>query len=52
MEVAEIGRLLLYGAICTADDVDDDQFFTEAYGSGGPVVDAVLGQCGRDYRQS
>jgi hypothetical protein len=52
VKVAEIGKLLFYGAICTADDVDDDQFFTEAYGSWGPVVDAVLGECGRDYRHS
>jgi hypothetical protein len=52
MKVAEIGQLLFYGAICTADDEDNADFFAEAYGCWGPVVDAVLQECGRDYRNS
>jgi hypothetical protein len=46
MKVAEIGQLLFYAAICTADEKDNAEFFVEAYENWGPVVDAVLGECG------
>ena len=52
MKVAEIGKLLFYEAICTADEEDNAEFFAEVYGCWGPVVDAVLQECGRDYRNS
>ena len=52
MKVAEIGKLLFYEAICTADEEDNAEFFAEAYGYWGPVVDAVLQECGRDYRNA
>jgi hypothetical protein len=52
MKVAEIGKLLFYEAIFTADEEDNAEFFAEAYGFWGPVVDAVLQECGRDYRNS
>ena len=52
MRAAEIGNLLFYEAICTADEEDNAEFFAEAYGYWGPVVDAVLQECDRDYRNS
>jgi hypothetical protein len=32
MKAAEIGELLFYEAICTADDQDNVEFFEEVYG--------------------
>lgn len=52
MKVSEVGQLLLYGAICIADDEDNAEFFVEAYGRWGPLVDEVLQECDRDYRNS
>ena len=48
--VAEVGRDLLYEAISTADEDDDEEFFLNAYESWGPLVDTVLEECGREYR--
>lgn len=45
MAVAEVGKDLLYTAICTADDDDNAEFFVEAYSCWGPLVDAVLAEC-------
>jgi hypothetical protein len=50
--VAEAGQELLYEAICTADEDDDEEFFVEAYGYWGPLVDAVLEECDREDRDS
>ncbi|SKG74695.1 Uncharacterised protein [Mycobacteroides abscessus subsp. bolletii] len=52
LEVAEVGRDLLCAAICTADDDDNEEFFVNAYESWGPLVDTVLQECGREYRDS
>ncbi|MCV7303044.1 hypothetical protein H7J93_25805 [Mycobacterium barrassiae] len=52
LEVAEVGKELLYAAIATADDDDNEQFFVEAYLDWGPLVDTVLEECGREYRDS
>ena len=52
MKVAEIGKLLFYEAICTADQEDKAEFFAETHGNWGPVVDAVLQECDRDHRNS
>jgi hypothetical protein len=52
MRAAEIGKYLLYEAVCTADDEDNAQFFEAAYGFYGPLIDTVLQECGRDYRNS
>ena len=52
MKVAEIGKLLFYEAICTADDQDNAEFFEEAYSAWGPVVDAVLQECNREDRDT
>jgi hypothetical protein len=52
MRVAEIGKLLLYEAICVADEENDADFFVRAYGNWGPVADAVLEECVRDYRDT
>ena len=52
MKVAEIGKDLFFGAICTADEEDNAEFFAEAYSYWGPVVDAVLEDCYRDYRDT
>jgi hypothetical protein len=46
LKVAEIGQLLFYEAIRTADEKDNAEFFVEAYANWGPVVDAMLGDCG------
>ncbi len=48
MKVAEIGKVLFYDAICTADEQDNAGFFAEAYSHWGPVVDDVLAECDRD----
>ena len=50
IEVAQIGKLLFYEAICTADDEDDAEFFVDAYENWGPVVDAALEECSRRDR--
>lgn len=52
MVVAEAGQELLYAAICTADDDDNAEFFVKAYSYWGPLVDTVLQECDRDYRDS
>jgi len=52
MEVAEIGKELLYAAICKADEEDNAEFFVEAYAYWGPVVDLVLEECDLDYRDT
>jgi hypothetical protein len=52
LAVAEIGKTLLYSAICIADEQDNPEFFEEAYGFWGPLVDAVLEECGLDWRDS
>ena len=36
MKVAEIGKVLFYDAICTADEQDNAGFFAEAYSHWGP----------------
>ena len=36
MKAAEIGKSLLYEAVCTADDQDNAEFFAAAYGFYGP----------------
>jgi hypothetical protein len=43
--VAEIGKDLLYEAICTADEDDNAEFFVHAYEHWGPLVDTVLEEC-------
>ena len=50
--VAEVGKDLLYEAICTADDDDDTQFFVDAYEHWGPLVDIVLQECDRGVRDT
>jgi hypothetical protein len=52
LRVAEIGKYLLIEAICSADEQDDTEFFIQAYESAGPVIDAVLEECGLDWRDS
>jgi hypothetical protein len=52
MKVAEIGKDLFFGAICTADEEDNAEFFAEAYSYWGPVVDAVLQECDLPYRNT
>ena len=52
LRVAEIGKYLLIEAICSADEQDNAEFFVEAYESAGPVIDAVLEECGRNWRDS
>ncbi len=52
LRAAEIGRYLLFGAICSADEQDNTEFFVQAYESAGPVIDAVLEDCYRDRRDS
>jgi hypothetical protein len=52
LRVAEIGTYLLIEAICSADDQDNTEFFVQAHESAGPVIDAVLEECGRDWRDS
>jgi hypothetical protein len=52
MVVAEIGQELLYEAVCTADEDDNEEFFVWAYETGGPLVDAVLQECDRNYRDT
>jgi hypothetical protein len=52
MKATEIGKYLLYEAICTADDEDNAEFFVEACGFYGPLTDTVLQECGRDTRNS
>jgi hypothetical protein len=49
-KVAKIGELLFSEAICTADDQDNAEFFEEAYCAWGPVVNALLHECGRECR--
>jgi hypothetical protein len=48
MKATEIGRGLLAGAICTADDQDNAAFFAAAYSFYGPLIDTVLEECDRD----
>lgn len=48
--VAEVGKDLLYGAICTGDEDDNAEFFVHAYERWGPLVDRVLQECDRDFR--
>jgi hypothetical protein len=50
--VAEAGKELLYEAICTADEDDNEEFFVRAYEYWGPLVDTVLQECDREYRNS
>ena len=50
--VAEIGEQLFGAAILAADENDNTEFFAEAYGQWGPLVDAVLEECGLDYRDT
>ena len=50
--VAEIGKQLFYGAICTADALDNAEFFVGAHENWAAVVDAVLRECDRDPRNS
>jgi hypothetical protein len=52
MRVAEIGKQLFYGAICTADALDNAEFFVGVYENWAAVVDAVLRECDRDPRNS
>jgi hypothetical protein len=52
VRVAEIGKCLLVEAICTADEQDNAEFFVHAYELAGPVIDALLEECGRDRRDS
>jgi hypothetical protein len=48
--VAEVGRDLLYDAICTADADDNAEFFVRAYECWGPLVDTVLQECDCGFR--
>ena len=50
--VAEGGKELLYEAIVRADGDDNEEFFVQAYENWGPLVDAVLDECGLEYRDS
>lgn len=50
--VAEIGKDLLYDAICTADEDDNAEFFVHAYEHWGPLVDTVLQECDRGFRDA
>lgn len=50
--VAEVGKDLLYDAICTADEDDNAKFFVHAYEHWGPLVDAVLQECDRGCRDA
>ena len=52
MKAAEIGKSLLYEAVCTADDQDNAEFFAAAYSFYGPQVDTVLQECGRENRDT
>lgn len=49
---AEVGKELLHEAICTADEDDNVEFFVQAYEAWGPLVDTVLEECDRGYRDS
>lgn len=46
--VAEVGKELLYEAICAADEDDNEEFFVQAYECWGPLVDTVLQECDRE----
>ncbi|OBB07098.1 hypothetical protein A5668_01410 [Mycolicibacterium fortuitum] len=50
--VAEVGKDLLYDAICTADVDDNAEFFVDAYEYWGPLVDTVLQECGCGFRDA
>jgi hypothetical protein len=52
MVVAEIGKELLYEAVCTADEDDNEEFFVRAYETWGPLVDTVLQECDREHRHT
>jgi hypothetical protein len=52
MNAAKTGQQLLCSAIALADDQDNAEFFIEAYENWGPLVDAVLEMCDREYRDS
>lgn len=52
LAVAEVGQELLYAAVCRADTDDNAEFFVEAYGYWGPLVDTVLQECACDLRNS
>jgi hypothetical protein len=52
MRLAEIGKYMLYEAVCTADDQDNLEFFVEAYSFYGPLIDTVLQECGRENRDA
>jgi hypothetical protein len=52
MMVAEIGTELFYEAIGAADEDDNEEFFVRAYEHWGPLVDTVLQECDREYRNS
>jgi hypothetical protein len=51
LAVAEVGKELLYEAICTADDDDNEEFFVQAYECWGPLVDTLLQECDREVSQ-
>ena len=52
MVVAEVGAGLFYDAICTADDEDNEEFFIDAYGYWGPLIDEVLQASDRGCRDA
>ena len=52
VKVAEIGQLLFYEAVCTADEQDNVEFLAAAYGFYDPLVDTVLEECGREHRDT
>ena len=52
MKLAEIGKYMLYEAVCTADEQDNAEFFAEAFSFYGPLITAVLEECGREHRDT
>ncbi len=52
LTVAEVGKDLLYQAVCIADEGDNAEFFVHAYEQWGPLVDTVLQECGRGLRDT
>jgi hypothetical protein len=51
MKAAGIGKELFFGAILTADALDNAEFLVTAYENWAAVVDAVLRECDREDRE-